>query len=206
MPYQVHELVAYVEAILQGNVMPDTIPEWEDGTTATPAEMADAEATMLYICRERMRRREIASQAGPRRKAYKLLRRLLSPLQQEQLRTRREFYATSPKSGKTYRFCPSRGTVEEVALHGTRYFVRGRFCIHPEDPLPPADVTISQLLLLSADEDAFWAQANYTDTRENGLWDGAYLRRLRAARVERLQMQRTILHAIEEQLNATCGA
>jgi len=47
--------------------------------------------------------------------------------------------------------------------------------------MPPADVTIGHLLLLSADEPAFLAEANHR-TRSDMLWNGDYIRGLAHAR------------------------
>lgn len=136
---------------------------------------------MLYAIR--LQRQTLSLKV--RRKAYRLLRRFLTPEQDAQLRRKREIPVTTA-SGRTYRLLPNTGAVHEVERHGSRYFVVRSFCLHPDDtvPLPPADVTLSQLLLLVADEEEFRRLANITE-RQSDLWNGEWLRTLRRVRLAR---------------------
>lgn len=187
MPGTVVEFCRYVEAVLAGTVMPDTMPVWEDGTAATEAELREIAGLMLYEARQRWNRRREAESLPARRKAARLLRRFLAPQQREQLKRRGHFVVETP-SGRFYRFHPRMGRAEEVTRHGTRFFVLTSFCLHPEEKLPPADVTLAQLLLLSTDEEAFRQEANATNRRDQ-LWNGDWLRRLRQAARERAMME-----------------
>jgi hypothetical protein len=56
--------------------------------------------------------------------------------------------------------------------------------LHPEDPaaLPAADVSLAQLLLLSADEAEFRSRANREEIPRACLWNGEWRRRLNNAR------------------------
>jgi hypothetical protein len=67
---------------------------------------------------------------------------------------------------------------------------RRSFCIHPESGhgLPGADIALTQMLWLAADEEAFLAEANATE-RHQDLWNGDYLRRLRQHRTAESEQQ-----------------
>jgi len=168
-------------------VAPETslIPRWADGTAITEEELRDVIALRVY---HRLTLR--LKNPAPQRRAMKLLRSLLPKAQREQLRRNRYFIVEAP-SGNGYRFLPKLGMVERVARHGRRWFATHRFCIHddqsdPAQAMPPADLTVAHLLLISADEGVFLATANSRAT-DGMLWNGGYLRRLRQASVERLQ-------------------
>ncbi len=186
MPATQRELMDFANGLLEGCFMPDTVPIWSDGTEATREEIDDALRLVAYIATYRYNRKLRRKRSGPRMVAMRLLKRFLTPEQQEQLRRCREFYVHLP-SGRSYRFIPGTGHVDEVDRHGKRYYALSSLCIHPDDhfDLPPADVTLGQLLDLLADEDDFRSRANFTDRRDRGMWDGDYLRRMREARMER---------------------
>ena len=75
-----------------------------------------------------------------------------------------------------------------MTRHGRRWFVRRHFCLHEQSllvlPMPPADLALTHLLWLLADEQEFLRLANATDRRDM-LWNGQWRRRLRAAQLER---------------------
>jgi hypothetical protein len=119
----------------------------------------------------------------PQRKALGLLRSLLTDTQRSQLARSRNFRVEGSLGG-VYRLWPKNdhAHTEQVERHKTRWYVRASFCYHdPENELPPADVSIAHLLLISADEGEFLAKANKTLQGRN-LWNGAYLRRLNEVR------------------------
>lgn len=149
---------------------------WADGSAITDAEWSDVLALHAYLLR--VRRRKL--QSGAQRKARRLLRQLLAPSQRASLSRLGHFYVTAP-SGSTYRLDPRLGRAERVEKHKGRYFAKRSYCLHDADDggkMPPADVTIAHMLLLLADEAAFLATANESP-RDDQLWNGDYLRRLR---------------------------
>ncbi len=179
MPATAAELTRWVEMTLDDEVMPDSVLMWADGTRPIEAEWNLI--SELWHCRMYQR---ICSQRRPaRRKANRLLRQFLTPQQRQQLRSRHCFDVLAP-SGTRYRFWPRFQRVAELELHGGRYYERASFCLHPDNAteLPSADVTLSQLLLISADEAEFLEKANRT---ELSLWDGDWRRRLNRARAIR---------------------
>lgn len=186
MPGTPREFVALVDAFLTTDRPWAVILDewrWEDGTPVSMAEWDDLRALVAYTLRMRRRR----AHREPQRKAMRLLRRLLSPAQRAQLRRLRYFYATAA-SGATYRLDPRRGHAERVERHGPRgrWYVKRAYCLHDDqdaDAMPPADVTAAHLLLLMADEAAFLAEANES-RRDDQLWNGEYLRRMRRRHLE----------------------
>lgn len=174
-----------------GEPLPPDFPaglRWLDGMPITTREADDIRALIAYRGNQLQRRWWKARRRNAQRRALCLLRRYLSPSQAESLRRRGEFLATMP-SGATYRLDASRGRTERVVRHGRRWFVRVRFCLHetddtPDDAMPPADMSLAHLLLLHADEGEFLRLANATPASDM-LWNGDWLRRLRAARLER---------------------
>lgn len=175
MPYTSEEIVALVNVILTGGAGDIEGWRWQDGTAATAREFRDVRALVGYT--QRMRRRW---RTDAQRRACRLLRSLLTDAQKRELRRTGCFRVTTP-GGSTYRLLPRRGHVERVERHGSRWFTRKSYCLHDEEDagkLPPADVTIGHLLLLTADEPRFLATANET-ARDDQLWNGDYLRRMR---------------------------
>ncbi len=160
---------------------------WADGTAITLQEAADVRD--LWVYRRQQLGREFVRQRrrGSQHKAMRLLRRYLSPGQLASLRRNGEFLLELP-SGTAYRLDARRGRTEEVTRHGRRWFVRRRFCLHEHSllvlPMPPADLVLTHMLLLLADEREFLETANATDARDE-LWNGPYARRLREARLAR---------------------
>lgn len=129
-------------------------------------------------------KRALARSAGQLR-ARGLLRSLLSPRQRREF-GKRGCVTVTGSAGGVYRLWPATGAAERLSRHGSRLYGRVRYCLHSEDRvLPPADESIAHLLLLRCDEPAFLAAANATPEGSELLWNGAYLRRLRANRLAR---------------------
>ena len=161
---------------------------WLDGTVITDAQAADVRALRAHYVRQVAQRIRAGQGREPQRKALRLLRTYLSPSQQAQLDRDGAFLATTA-SGATYRLDARRGRTERVTRHGKRWFVLVRFCLHddraqPDAVMPPADMALAHLLLLHSGEDEFLGVANATVARDQ-LWNPAYLRNLRQARLER---------------------
>jgi hypothetical protein len=128
---------------------------------------------------ERLRRRSAAVV-----RSRQLLRSFLSEKQRREFSQNRQIVVIGSLGGR-YRLYPHTGACKGLERHGKRWFAVRRFCLHdPEGLLPPADVSLAQMLLLLQDEAAFLAKANVTEQRST-LWNGDWLRRLNAARCER---------------------
>lgn len=154
---------------------PDLCPEYLALSADDRADVLSATCALIRYERDRL--------GGPaQHRALCLLRTWLTPQQRRDLRTRREFAVTGSAGGR-YRLRPATGSVQAVERHKTREFAIGTtFCLHdPENALPAADVTLAHLLMLWTDEPGFLAASNH-HAPTNMLWDGAWLRRLRAAR------------------------
>jgi hypothetical protein len=178
MPATTTELCAHVRRLIAGEVMPDSVPLWEDQSTATEAEMRTIEGILRYEAILALGRQDKAEQRPAQRKARRLLRSILTADQVSELRRRRCFTVVAA-SGRHYRLDPACGKVTEVERHGKNFYERRSFCLHPdpEHTLPPADITVAQMCLLLADEHTFLEEANVTEHRSL-LWDGNWLRTL----------------------------
>lgn len=122
--------------------------------------------------------------AQPQKRALGLLLSLLSTNQQTEWR-RSHCVTLQGSAGNWYRLWPRAGSVQRVEKHGTRWFWKVGYCLHdPENTLPPADTSIGHLLLLLSDEPLFLSLANKRMTG-SCLWNGPWLRQLRAARIAR---------------------
>lgn len=116
--------------------------------------------------------------------ALGLLRRYLNAEQKRMLRACR-YFNIEGSAGGLYRLGPHTGMVWIVERHGKRFYSMDSFCYHdPEGELPPADVTLGQLLLLLTDEPKFLAEANRRESRRS-MWNGEYLSHMAQARRER---------------------
>lgn len=189
MPPTDQEMVQVARLFATGVWMPDYIDDivWEDGEKITRREAMAVIGLVQYEMQRRSRYDRVAQ-----RKARKLLKRFLTKEQLRQMRGVGYFYVRAA-SGTVYRIDPKMGWSSRVARHGKHYFETHRFCLHdfpavnPEAPLseqqemPPADVALAHLLLLTTNEQEFLATANER-VRETGLWNGDYLRRLRQNR------------------------
>lgn len=184
MPAAEGEMAAFLGRLLGGEWI-ETPVIWRDGSLVSERELRELSALLRHELDRRGYVRRLHQTAGPRRRAMRLLRSFLTPEQNRQLDSRREFHVTAA-SGRTYRFRPCTRTVQEVERHGSRFFVVRSFCLHPPDDakLPAADVTLAQVLLLSADEEEFRAKANISE-RLTQLWNGDWLRTLARRRRER---------------------
>lgn len=183
MPYTYEELTAVVDGLVTDRISPSTLEDlrWADSTAPTAEEFRTIRAMYGYTLWYNHRNRPI-----PQRKAMRLLRTLLSPEQRRTLRAGRYFYVTT-RSGATFRFWPRAGSTDRVARHGTRWYSKSSFCLHDaenDQQMPPADLVIAHLLLISADEAKFLEMANEHKNRSQ-LWNGEYMREMRQARIER---------------------
>lgn len=146
-----------------------------DWSGVSAQEQRDLVALACHIILDRRR-------GGPQRRAMGLFRSWLTPSERIELRSRRHVTVTGTAGGR-YRIIPATGTTQRIELHRSRWFLKASFCLHPDQWIPPADVALAHYLSIRTDEPAFLAAAN---RHEHQLWDGAYLRRLNAAR-RRLQ-------------------
>ncbi len=153
-------------------------------TDLTDADKRDVRALAIYEIRFRVEGHLRRQRRPAQRRALGLLRSLLTSEQRAMLSHARYFHARG-SAGGLYRLCVETANVQRIERHGSRYYGVQSFCIHgPEDGCPPADETISQLLLLSADEPAFLATANAHDLGAM-LWNGEWRRELAEARRQR---------------------
>lgn len=130
------------------------------------------------------------------RKAMRLLRGLLSDRQREQLRRRHYSFTATGSDGGEYRLWPYWGTIERLERHGKYLISVETFCYHdPEGELPPADLSIAHMLLLSVDEGAFLKAANRTARIHQG-WNGEWHQQLRAARQRRDELAAMMIAAV----------
>jgi hypothetical protein len=175
-------LAAWALAIARN---PDTFPEgppWPEGTTKQEesAVLALTRYQLHVLSYKEIRRKRIGSQL----RAQHLLRSLLSPAQRSTLHQSGVFIVQG-SAGGVYRLCPRVAFIEQVERHGTRWFAMKSFCFHdPDKVMPPADVTLGQMLHILTDEPAFLATA-IVSHQERLLWNGDYLRRMRQASRER---------------------
>lgn len=169
----------------RGVMMPDQIDDF--GFTPQEKIEVNALARAVILAEADEQRAAWKRRAPARRRAMRLLRSFLTPEQRARLRRSRDFLAVG-SAGGVYRLAPYRGNTERVTRHGRKWFVFESFCLHDErdgDAMPHPDLVLAHLLLLTADEPAFLALANARNHRD-ALWNGDYLRRMRAARQTRL--------------------
>ncbi len=144
----------------------------------------DQQKNLLALARYESRRMawQASRKSGAQKRARGLLRSLLSKEQRRQLRSSHGFQVVGSLGGR-YRLHPETGSAERLERHGKRWFGVVRYCLHdPGRELPPADVSVSHLLLLRADEGEFLRVANAT---VDNPWDGEWRRRLNAERRRR---------------------
>ena len=175
----------YVHRLLRGELDTDML---RTDPTIERQQYRDIVVLALYELEFRAERR--MSRSGPQRKAMSLLRSFLTETQRRNLRSSKCFLAQGSNGG-IYRLTPRMGTTQRVEKHRNRWYVTFSFCLHDDAAaaadgkrVPPADLSLQHLLLLSADEDAFLTKANIT--ARDLMWNGDWHRRLRAARQERL--------------------
>lgn len=161
------EIAMVARALANGTVAPDQV-DWSEWSHR------DAQNALSLACNiTRARQRK-----GPQRRALRLFRSWLRPDELAELRRSRSVTMTGAAGGR-YRILPNTGTTQRVERHGSRWYVRASYCLHPDEWIPPADVALAHYLCLRTDEASFLALAN---EHQHQLWDGAYLRRLNAAR------------------------
>lgn len=166
MPGTEEEILETARQLAAYELAPDLIPEvwWADGTGISPDEWRHIVGLMRY-------QRSLTDHYYSRgqRRAMRLLGRYLSPEQKRSARRNLRFYVQA-KSGRVYELNPRTGNVSEVVKRGARFYRIQSFCLHdysskPEDwkeRMPPADLSLAHLLLLSCDEQRFLDEANAT--------------------------------------------
>jgi hypothetical protein len=171
-----------LHAAQRGDLTPDQVA----------ALTAGQQRTLLTLLEYEQLRRDARRAAYSRsnRRAFALLRSFLTS---EQLRTLQHsrYFHVQGSAGGTYRLCVRTGVVQRVERHRSRWYWMATFCLHDyaEDApdkkrVPIADLALQHMLLLMADEPAFLSAANVS-TSARRLWDGEWLRELRAAQAER---------------------
>jgi hypothetical protein len=146
----------------------------------TPAEARTVWAFLSYEADRSHRSRACD------KKARALFRSWLTPAQRRELDVHGRVRITGTAGGR-YDISPywvARGT-RKLERHGKNWYAVSSYCWHDAaGELPKADVCLAHLLCLTTDELGFLAVANEHPITLQ-LWDGAYRRRLNAARRER---------------------
>jgi len=173
------EMIDFIFGLIRGEITAEEAQELHH------ADYREVVALLQYELDRRRWEADKKKRAKAQRRARALLRSFLTPQQKKHLRDRRGFFVRGSLGGM-YRLHPATGTVYRVEKHGKRWFGVIRYCLHDEDNvMPPADLSLGQMLLLLSDEQAFLDEANATDERSRTLWNGDWLRRLNQARRER---------------------
>lgn len=155
------------QALADGAVAPDQV----DWSQHSGQEWQDIIVLAAHLLAERRRR-------APQLRALRLFRSWLRPAERAEFRRSRCVTVTGTAGGR-YRIWPCTGLTQRIERHGKRWFGKAALCLHPDAWIPPADIALAHYLNIRTDEPAFLARANEHQTQ---LWDGAYLRRLNAAR------------------------
>ena len=158
------EMSAIINGTVRGTVAPDSIP-WDDFDERSRQEIRMLilyEIRRLSEIRESRRRGRDPSQ----KRALELLKTFLNPDQLRTLEANGKNFRVQGTMGGTYRLWPRRGLAEKIVWRRKKWFLEMSCCYHdPEKSLPPADVTIAQLLLIRTDEMEFLRSSNHTRTR-----------------------------------------
>lgn len=171
------EVSALIRGVASGEIAADFV-DWDQFDKPKQREIV---TLILYEMRRLQWEKVEEEQAPAQARALGLLRTLLTPAQLVRLRKTGWFYVTG-SAGGVYRLRPETGAVLAVTRHGSRFYAHTRLCFHdPEGVMPYADITLGQMLHLRTDEPAFLAEAIPTPLNSS-LWDGAWLRTLRANR------------------------
>lgn len=102
-----------------------------------------------------------AKRGKPQRLAKGLLRTLLTDEQVTQLAiAHRGVDVIGPETGLLYRLHPTTGITNLMSPSALGAHYEGYFCLHGDDDLPPADISIAHLLWIVNDEMGFLASAN----------------------------------------------
>jgi hypothetical protein len=166
------EMVALARQIANFEIAPDLSPAFQ----ALGAQ--DRRHVLGLACYEIERRLE----RPPQRKATRLLASWLTQAQRRQF-GRRGYVHVRGSAGGRYRIHPY-GGADKIERHGKRWFARADYCLHDEArELPQADVALAHYLWIVTDEPTFLRMAN--EHKREMLWNGAWLRRLNAARRQR---------------------
>lgn len=174
------EVVRLVEAICNREVLPSEV-DWEGMPEVTKNLVF---ILVAYVIESRIRKKDKAKKNKAQRRAFSLLRTLLTPGQIAELKRTRHFTVVG-SSGGLYRLMPSCHHVSRIEKHGKNHYSVVSFCLHDVDrELPPADVCIGHLMWLRSDEQAFLKMANHRNNLDM-MWNGDYLRTLNAARKRR---------------------
>lgn len=153
---------------------------WHEGMTED--ERREVHALARYELDSRLYEERRRAAIKPQRRACRLLRSFLNPEQREQLR-RNRYFTVVGSAGGIYRLIPETGSCARIEKHGTRWYAVMRYCFHdPDRVMPPADVTLGQMLHLLHDEPGFLAAANANEVLDQ-FWNGEYLRRIRRRRL-----------------------
>lgn len=137
------------------------------------------------------------------RKAMRLLKSWLTPVQVRQLRRSQRFMARGSDGGM-YRLFPTVGLIEKIERHGQRWFAKWSYCFHDDGrELPPADLSLAHFCHVTTDEPDFLARANATRRGED-MWSTEYRRRLRDAAARRASAETTEEQAVPPVLEASC--
>jgi len=149
------ELVAIAKQFLDGLITPEAMVAFEFTEEETRTVVAFIEYEAAY------RRDNSPARLRAQRRAKALLRSLVSAKQWREFRSRGCFKVCG-SAGGMYQLCLETGAVHGLTLWKGRWYTVTDYClIHPSKfELPPADTTISHLLLLTADEPAFLAEAH----------------------------------------------
>lgn len=167
------DMLARIDGLLTGRMAWDMC-DWSEWTDQ---EQRDCHVLTIYEARRRVERN-----SASRRRARRLFASWLTDAERRELKQRRAVTVVGSAGGR-YRLRPTGGATASIERRGTRWFALGTYCLHPTElELPHADIALAHLLLLKTDEPAFLREANFYPSQ---LWDGAWLRRLNAARRER---------------------
>lgn len=167
------EMFELAMSIADGSVAVDMV----DWSGATEQERRDVFALAIYELTQRR------NNGAPQRRAKRLFRSWLTARERKELSNRR-CVTVRGASGAQYRIWPNSGVTHVLEQHGKRMYARASFCLDPDHWVPPADVALAHYLCIQTDEADFLSRANRHEQRQT-MWDGAYLRRLNAARRER---------------------
>lgn len=168
------EMVALARHMADDEIAPDLSPEFQALDAASRRHVL---SLACYAIQRRLER-------PPQLKATRLLASWLTPSERRQLR-RRGYVHVRGSAGGWYRIHPHSGA-NKIERHGRRWFTKADYCLHDaEQELPRADVALAHYLWLVTDEPAFLRMAN--EHRRDMLWNGEWLRRLKAARRKRQQ-------------------
>ena len=132
---------------------------WNNWLTTPP----DAVSARVRLSRQaQARAEELCKADAAKQKAETLLNELLTTEQKEDLKNNRMFYVES--NGEMFRINRGfAGNVEKVDPV-TKQAIE-KYCIHPREKLPDADVMAAQKLMLEADVANFKKTANVTRLR-----------------------------------------